>query len=440
MKKNIRQLTGIFIFCITVYQCLWHLLLPFVMLRLWWKGRHEKAYRQNILERLGFYKHKKFVGAIWIHAVSVGETRAAAPLIQRLIEQQQLIVLTSTTPTGRQTGLDLFQTEIAQGKLLQCYVPYDFCWPVGRFMRNFKPSMALVMETEIWPSILFFSRKKFSVYLINGRLSPKSCAKFARFGHLSTTLLGLFAKILAQTPGDVAQYQSLGVTNCHVTGNLKFDVELPPHQVALGQLTKTQCGDRQIAVLASSREGEELLVLTAWQQLEPATRPLLVLVPRHVSRTADIAELLKSRGITCVQRSTLTLPTPITQDVLIGNTMGEMAVYLSLADYVIMGGTLMGTGGQNLIEPLSLGKPVILGPSIYNFSAISQTASTAGIAIQMKEGDVLEIQQELLKHLRNFQSQSQNSAAMAILCKEFAVQHQGATSKTLEHLPLHKIS
>ena len=161
MQKNTQQISGVFKLVIVLYQFIWHILLPFVLFRLWWKARKEPKYLENVLERLGFYQSKRTKKSIWIHAVSVGETRAATPLIKKLIDSGNKILLTHTTPTGRQTGAELFQKYILEGKLEQSYLPYDFCWPVSRFFKHFEPSIGLMMETEVWPSILFFSKNRF---------------------------------------------------------------------------------------------------------------------------------------------------------------------------------------------------------------------------------------------------------------------------------------
>jgi len=435
MSKNNHPISGVFLLVIVVYQCLWHVALPFVLARLWWKGRKEPGYRAHILERIGFYKGEAFTNAIWLHAVSVGETRASAPLIHALVACNFRILLTHTTPTGRKTGTDLFQNYINDGVLKQCYLPYDFCWPISRFLRQFKPSKGLMMETEVWPSILFFSKNKLPIYLINGRLSLKSSLNFAKFGNLSKELFGLFEKILAQTQSDAKHYETLGIQNCPVTGNLKFDVQLATEQIAYGQLWKKSFGNRQIITLASSREGEEEMVIRAWEQLQDP-KPLLVIVPRHLPRMFEIERYLNQQNIAFTKRSMISSPINLIQDVLIGDTMGEMACYLSMADYVVMGGTLLGTGGQNLIEPISLGKPVILGPSTYNFADISQAAIVAGIAIPLRESIPTQIENELFNLFQDLKNHPQKIEKMSLFCSEFAKTHQGATTKTINYLNL----
>ena len=436
MQKNAKAISGLFLLVIVIYQCIWHLALPIVLVRLWWKGRKEPHYRKNILERLGFYPKRDFKDAIWIHAVSVGETRASEQIIEQLIAKGYRVLLTHTTPTGRKTGAELFKKNIAQGQVLQTYIPYDFCWPIGRFFRHFKPKMGLMMETEIWPSILFFARKKVPIYLINGRLSLKSSLSFAKFGGLSKTLFGLFEKVLAQTQSDAEHYQLFDVQNCQVTGNLKFDVQLAPEQIEQGQIWKAKLKHRQVICLASSREGEEKIVIQAWQKLMTTPKPILLIVPRHLTRLGDIEKLLHQENITYGKRSQIGLPDLINEDIFLGDTMGEMGIYLSVADYVIMGGTLMGTGGQNLIEPISIGKPVILGPSTYNFKDISLAAVAAGIATQIKQSNPEQLVIELNRHMSQLLHDPHRIDAMSMLCADYAQQHKGATQKTMQYLEM----
>jgi 3-deoxy-D-manno-octulosonic-acid transferase len=296
--------------------------------------------------------------------------------------------------------------------------------------------MALMMETEVWPSLLFFARNHFPVYLINGRLSLKSSLNFAKFGALSKTLFSLFEKILAQTQSDAEHYELFGINEPCITGNLKFDVQPDPAQSKLGSLWKARFNNRQVIVAASTREGEESIIVSAWQKLVQDPKPLLVIVPRHLTRVEHIETLLLEQKISYTKRSQLELPADITQDVFIGDSMGEMIVYLSIADYVIMGGTLMGTGGQNLIEPIALGKPVILGPSIYNFHEVSQSAIGAGIAMQIRDQDEMLLEKDLLRRMQEFQDHPEMIANMSILCKDYASKHQGATDKTLQYLGL----
>jgi 3-deoxy-D-manno-octulosonic-acid transferase len=435
MQKKSWPKSWMFFLVFVIYQCLWHLIIPFILARLWWKGRKEPGYRKHISERFGFYGKESFSGAVWIHAVSVGETRAAAPLIEALIAKGHRILLTHMTPTGRHTGQDIFAKHLKSGQLIQSYVPYDFCWPVSRFYRKYQPNLGLFMETELWPSLLFFSVHRFPIQLINGRLSLKSSLSFARFGSLSKVVFGMFDSILAQSQADQMRYVSLDVKNVFVTGNLKFDVQLSPEQISKGQVWKAQISGKRILCLASTREGEEELIIRAWQQLADPIRPILLIVPRHLPRVPEIESFLKKEGITYTKRTNLPELAAITEEVFIGDSMGEMALYLSLADLVVMGGSWLGTGGQNLIEPISLGKPVIVGPSMYNFAHITQEATNQGFVLQLQGATTFELEEQLRTQLTRLLKDG-NIMQMTELSKAYAKQHQGATKKTMQYLKL----
>ena len=211
-----------------VYQLLWHLLLPFAFVRLAWRARHSFAYLHHIPERLGFGYDKPIQqGSIWIHAVSVGETRAAQPLIEAYLAQGKSILLTHMTLNGRRTGKQLFAKEIANGQIRQVYLPYDLCWSVEHFLNTFKPKYGLFMETEAWPTVVFRCAEiGLPLFLVNARLSERSARRVNRFGKAGRSLFQAFAGILAQTEFDAERYRSLGVQNVSIVGNLKFDVPL----------------------------------------------------------------------------------------------------------------------------------------------------------------------------------------------------------------------
>ena len=233
---------------------------------------------------------------------------------------------------------------------------------------------------------------------------------------------------------DQEHYQLFGVKDCVVTGNLKFDVTLPQDKIRQGQQWKSLWKTRQVVCAASTREGEEKVIINAWQKIEPDKRPLLLIVPRHLPRVIDIEEILQNQQISYIKRSQINDANEFTSDVLIGDTMGEMAFYLSCADYVLMGGTFMGTGGQNLIEPLSLGKPVIIGPSTYNFAQVCQNAIVAGIVIPLQGDDANTLQIALQQCIENLIKAPQIIQNMTTLSYGYAQLHQGATENTLKGL------
>ena len=441
------------LFWFTCYQLGWHLLLPVVLLRLFWRGRKDPGYRQSIAERFGFGLHVR-PGAIWIHAVSVGETRAAQPLIDAYLQQGKSILLTCMTPNGRRTGAAIFTEAIAQSRLQQVYLPYDLCWSVERFLKVAKPEMGLFMETEAWPTIVFRAAEiKLPVFLINARLSERSARRVARFGAAGRSLFQAFAGILAQTELDAGRYRALGVKQCEVVGNLKFDVMLTPALVERGlawhaYLEKT---NRQMVCAASTREGEEAIVLEAWQALlqlhaeelastlPSAPPPLLCIVPRHPERFAEVAELIRATGLTILQRSEMDLDATDLQNtidlktaVVLGDSMGEMPLYYCASDLVVMGGSLMPLGGQNLIEACAAGCPVILGEHTFNFQQASQDAIDCGAAMRVKGNGSMAA--ELAGAMSGILQYKGRRQAMSEAALRYAADYRGATTRIMAAL------
>ena len=440
-------------FWFACYQLGWHVLLPIVLLRLWWRGRKDPGYRQSISERFGFGLRVR-PGAIWIHAVSVGETRAAQPLIEAYLQQDKSILLTCMTPNGRRTGAAIFAEAIAGGRLQQVYLPYDLCWSVERFLKAAKPEMGLFMETEAWPTIVFRAAEiKLPVFLINARLSERSARRVARFGAAGRSLFQAFAGILAQTELDAGRYRALGVKQCEVVGNLKFDVVLNPILVERGlawraHLEKT---NRQMVCAASTREGEEAIILEAWQALlqlhaeelastlPSAPPPLLCIVPRHPERFAEVAELIRATGLTVLQRSEVDLDAAdlhnridLKTAVLLGDSMGEMPLYYCASDLVVMGGSLMPLGGQNLIEACAAGCPVILGEHTFNFQQASQDAIDCGAAMRVKGNGSLAV--ELADAMRSILQDKGRRQAMSEAALRYAADYRGATTRIMAAL------
>jgi 3-deoxy-D-manno-octulosonic-acid transferase len=424
-----------------------------VLLRLWWRGRKDPGYRQAIAERFGFGLRIR-PGAIWIHAVSVGETRAAQPLIEAYLQQGKSILLTCMTPNGRRTGAAIFSEAIAQGRLQQVYLPYDVCWSVERFLKVAKPEVGLFMETEAWPTIVFRAAEiKLPVFLINARLSERSARRVARFGNAGRSLFQAFAGILAQTELDARRYRALGVKHCEVVGNLKFDVVLDPILVEHGLAWRAHLekNNRLMVCAASTREGEEAIILEAWQAVlqmhaqESASgsaltaQPLLCIVPRHPERFTEVAELIRAFGLTVLRRSEINIdpaglhkladPAAV---LVLGDSMGEMSLYYSAADLVVMGGSLMPLGGQNLIEACASGCPVLLGEHTFNFQQASQDAIDCGAAIRVgNNGPLVTTLAGAISRILQDQQQRQ---AMREAALRYAENYRGATTRIMAAL------
>lgn len=296
------------------YTFMWWLALPLVLGRLWWRGRKEPGYRQHWGERLGMYGARAAndePATIWVHAVSVGETRAAEPLVDALLKKypQARIVLTCMTPTGRATGKSLFGKHGA--RVVQSYLPYDMPLLVARFIRHFEPRICILMETEVWPNlILQCQRDRVPVVLANARLSERSLGKAQRFGKVIRDAAQGITLVAAQTEADALRIRELGASNVSVTGSIKFDVVIPQAALATGAQLRQQFGVRPVFLCASTREGEEGMILEAFLAAR-ASLPqdvLLLIVPRHPQRFDEVAAMVTERGLSLQRRSELAGP------------------------------------------------------------------------------------------------------------------------------------
>ena len=432
-----------------VYQLLWHLLLPLAFIRLTWRARHSIDYLRYLPERLGFgYSKPIKQGAIWIHAVSVGETRAAQPLIEAYLARGKFIVLTHMTLNGRRTGATLFANAIASGQIQQVYLPYDLCWSVSRFVRTFKPKMGLFMETEAWPTIVFYCAQiGLPLFLVNARLSERSARRVNRFGKAGRALFQAFAGILAQTEFDAQRYCSLGISNVEIVGNLKFDVPLNEGLIKQGKVLKQaiHAEKRLMVCAASTRDGEEAIILKAWKDLLLShvfeVAPLLCLVPRHPERFSEVADQISTSGLKFHRRSEWpAMPRNMAEadmtdiEVLLGDSMGEMPMYYSASDLVVMGGSLLPFGGQNLIEACAVGCPVLLGEHTYNFQQAALDAIEVGAAKRIKGDLLLGGSIALVEALKSLLLNPVELETMATAAKTYSIEHQGATKRILAAL------
>jgi len=406
------------------YALLWYCLTPLIWLRLAWRARKQPEYLQNLGERYGFYRQTPFNKLIWVHAVSVGETRAAQPLIEGLLAQwpEHRILLTGMTPTGRQTGAEVYGARFGE-RVLQVYLPYDYPGAVRRFFAHFNPAFGVLMETEIWPNLLAAAKTAgVPVVLANARLSARSARGYGRFDALVRPAFAALAGVAAQTSGDARRLGELGAPTVDVCGNLKFDVTPDPEKLLLGQRWRTALNGRPVWLAASTREGEEPLILAAWRQVAPSGA-LLVLVPRHPQRFDAVAALVREAGLSCVRRSD-GLPQADTA-VWLGDSMGEMVAYYALADLAFIGGSLLPLGGQNLIEAAACGCPVLVGPHTFNFLQATEDALAAGAARRIQ--DETDLGAAVVGLLAN----PAQLAGMREAAVSFARAHQGAAGRTL---------
>jgi len=413
-----------------LYTALWWAALPLVLLRIWRRGAREPGYRQHIGERLGCYHQldgsATRASMIWVHAVSVGETRAAQPLVDALLAAypSRTILLTHMTATGRATGLELFSRH--GSRVVQSYFPYDTGWMCARFLRYFKPQICILMETEVWPNMVRQCvRHGVPVLLANARLSTRSLRRGQRFGSMLREAAAGITCVAAQSADDAKRLQLFGARRVEVTGSIKFDVEAPAAMVAQGRQWRKGFGERPVLLCASTREGEELLILEALGRL--ARRDfLLMLVPRHPQRFDEVAAMIVARGLTLQRRSAgMAAGVAATTDILLGDSMGEMFAYYAACDVAFIGGSLLPLGGQNLIEACSLGKPVVIGPHTFNFQLISEQAVAAQAVLRARDAS------EMLSLAQSLLSDPVRQQVMAENADGFARQHQGATERTM---------
>ncbi len=403
------------------YRLLLWLLFPWVLMHLWWRGRRQPGYREHIPERFGWYQTRPGRPVIWLHAVSVGETRAAEPLVRALAARYpgHELLLTQMTPTGRETAQQLYG-----GAATIAYLPYDYPGAVARFLARFRPRLGILMETEIWFNLVeCCARLGVPLLLANARLSEKSARGYELVAPLTRAALGGLAAVSAQTREDAERLERLGARGVEVTGNLKFDVALPPQMLVLGAQLKQRIGQRPVLLAASTREGEEELVLEALSRIR-VEGLLLLLVPRHPQRFDEVAALLARRNLSYLRRSDNRALPPDCR-VLLGDSMGEMPAYYAACDLAFIGGSLLPYGGQNLIEACAVGRPLLFGRHMYNFAEASRLAVAAGAAIEVADAAMLgERAGQLLADQATLARMSQ--AALA-----FSRAHQGATARNL---------
>ena len=450
-----------------LYTALLWLVFPLVPLRLLWRARREPAYRQHWGERFGYYPKislerttlnadeatnfsasaaswpapsaaaKSFTcpSLIWLHSVSVGETRAAETLVRALLQRGHALLLTHMTPGGRAAAHQLFEKEMQAGQVQSVYLPYDYPSAIARFLRHFRPHLGVLMETEAWPNVVVQCRRAgVPLALVNARLSEKSAAQARRLGRLARDTAQGLSLVAAQTDTDAQRLAALGAPTPVVTGNLKFDAPAKPELMALGQSWRANLGQRPVLLLASTRElgaqSEEALWLQALGAAQHLPADLLiVIVPRHPQRFNAVAELAQQRGWRVQRRSSGQPIAPDTQ-VWLGDSMGEMGAYYTLADVAFIGGSLLPLGGQNLIEAAAYGCPTLIGAHTFNFSQASEQALEAGAARRITNAE-----QGVTQALALF-AQPAARLAMREAAAQFCQQHQGATQRTLAVLGL----
>lgn len=391
----------------------------------------------GILSAARFGRYKKTVmpfasDPVWIHAVSLGETRAAQPLVQALLDYGLPVLLTHTTATGRAEGARLFAQAIDRNQLRQTWLPYDFPGAVGSFLDYFAPSCGVLIEREVWPNLIQqASRKGVPMTLVSARLSEASLRRSRWVSRALYKAYRTLDAVLAQTEEDAERLKQAGVYAPSVVGNLKFDVSLPEDQLEAGRVWRQAAG-RTVVTVASTREGEDTLFINAFKGIaQPAGQQgsvLHVLIPRHPQRFDGAAALLRASGLSFVKRSAGSAPPPADVDVLLGDSLGEMAFYYAASDVAIVAGGFEPLGGQNLIEACAAGTPVIIGPHMFNFEQAAQDAVAAGAAIQVNDAS------EALLTAWALLQDAPRREAMRKAAREWTAEHAGAAQRIIRAL------
>lgn len=416
---------------------------PLVRLKLRRRGRAEPGYLQAVPERFGQYhdaparpEPSRGAPLVWIHAVSLGETRAAAVLLPQLRAQwpDMRLLLTNGTATGRAEGQHLLKPGD-----VQVWQPWDTRAATTRFVRHYRPDLGVLMETEVWPNLVRACRAAgVPLVLANARLSERSMRGTLRAGRLLCAAYASLSAVYAQTEDDAVRLRQVGAAVEAVHGNLKFDAQPPPAMVALGERWRETAGGRAVVLLASSRSGEEFEFFRSIKASEPdpSARPAIenvvnrvqwLVVPRHPQRFDDVEALALNEGLTVSRRSTWQ-DAPLAADVWLGDSLGEMAAYYTLADVALLGGSFAPLGGQNLIEAAACGCPVVMGPHTFNFTQAAELALRADAALRAPD---------LPEGLRLACALAADRTRHSVLAKAgrvFARRHEGAAAHTAQSL------
>lgn len=414
------------------YVCLMRCLMPLLWLKLLWRSRREPVYGHALGERFGFYSHTAPTGALWIHAVSLGETRAIRPLVKALRQRfpQLRLLLTHGTATGRAEG----ETLLGEGDA-QAWLPWDTPGSVQRFLAHFRPRLGVLIDTEVWPNLVAIAQQQgLPMVLANARMSERSWRKAQRFVAFSHSVYQGLQDVWAQTEEDAQRLRSLGAPVSAVMGNLKFDAVPDAALLAMGHHWRSALASRPVVVLATSREGEEAQFVEVLQQHpEYLTQARWWVVPRHPQRFDEVASLIQSQGLAFERRSqwpkdVQTVPAPVQASVVLGDSMGEMPLYYGAASVALVGGSFAPLGGQNLIEACACACPVVMGQHTFNFEQAAQWALNAQAGVRC-EDMASAMRQALALALQPEQQQR-----MAHAAQHFARSHQGAVAHCVKAL------
>lgn len=412
---------------LALYTVLWWVILPVVLIYLALRGRKDALYRQHIGERFGRYP-SQMVDPVWIHAISLGELRAAAPLIRALLDRGEKVVTTHFTPAGRRAAQSMFGEAIASGQLVSTWMPFELPFIYKRFFAAFHPKFGLSMEIEVWPRMIAAARDAaVPFYLCNSHYPSRSYDRDMKRFKWRAEVLSLLAGAFIKSDLQRGRFETSGVTDIAVTGEMRFDQAIPADLVTAGEALKTSLGNRTVIALPSVVVGEDDTYLNTISALQGPDAPLFIYIPRAPERFDETANLLRERGLNIARRTEVfdegfngTLPQNI--DVLLGDSMGEMYFYLAACDLAIIGGGFIEKGAHNVSEPLALGKPCVVGPYTHTIEFPLEEAKAAGVAHQVMD------EAALIAYLKTRQFPDSDAAM------RFANVQKGATSRTIAAL------
>jgi len=412
-----------------LYTFIFYCILPFVVLRLFWRGFKVSGYWSRWKERFGIYDGHARHDVIWFHCVSVGEAEAAFPLI-KLMQMEypnQRFLVTTITPPGSARVRAVLGTQVEH-----VYIPYDLPLILRRFFKHFRPKMAVFMEKEIWPNIFAMcAQRQIPLFVINARLSEYSAPAYKKITSFIKPAFQCVNRIATQTEEDLQRFIEIGAVpdRIAVFGNVKFDVAIEESVISAGRTLKRQCfADRFVWMLASTHQGEEALLLPVYQQLkQQIPNVLLMIAPRHPERSRQIKKLCEEQGLTVVMRSEQ-LPVSDAVDVYIADSMGELKMLYASADVAFVGGSLVPVGGHNVLEPALVGVPVVFGPEMFNFKEIAERILAEQAAVQC--GD----RQAVVDAILQIKNDADFRTKMTAKAKAFVLRNQGATRRIADML------
>ena len=406
-----------------LYNLLFVLVVPFVFVRLWWRGRKQPLYRQYWRERLGYLPFK-LDACVWIHVVSLGESMAARPIIEHLIATSKVpVLITNTTASGREYVAKTFGDRVKHA-----YFPYDIHHVLQRFMRRVNPQALILMETEVWPNLLALcAQRGVKTLLANARLSARSAAKYAKYPRITQPMFAKLSCVCAQTDADAQRFAQVGVptTALHVTGSIKFDLQVPADLAERAGVLQKSLGKRPVWIAASTHNGEELIALQAHRAvLQAIPDALLVLVPRHPDRFNDVAQLIEQAHLPFVRRSQGDMP-QAEHAVFLGDTLGELLLFYACGHIAFIGGSFVPVGGHNPLEPAAVKVGSLTGPTVINFQQIFDYLIQANAAKIVAAPD--DLGSVVVEHLQH----PQTTKAMGEAAYQVVQTHRGALQRLL---------